>query len=178
MALIGVAFGLGFTFGPLLGYLAVPSGDGDPGPGPGYAAAALSAIALALAYFLLTESRQFDRQSAQHALLDMGALARSLSVPSIGALLVTSFVCVFSFANFETTLSIVIKGHEQSGPFHFSFRQVCLTFAYIGFVLALVQGLLVRKLSGRVSEGWLASAGARDQKGGGGRIGFEHDIAR
>src|SRR5690606_13404102 len=36
MALIGAAFGLGFTFGPLFGYLAVPSGQGDPGPGPGY----------------------------------------------------------------------------------------------------------------------------------------------
>ena len=41
MALIGAAFGLGFTFGPLFGFLAVPSGQGDPGPGPGYAAAAL-----------------------------------------------------------------------------------------------------------------------------------------
>ena len=49
MAMIGAAFGLGFTFGPLFGYLAVPSGQGDPGPGPGYAAAALSAFALALA---------------------------------------------------------------------------------------------------------------------------------
>ena len=29
MALIGAAFGLGFTFGPLFGYLAVPSGQGE-----------------------------------------------------------------------------------------------------------------------------------------------------
>ena len=40
MALIGAAFGLGFTFGPIFGYLALPGGKGDPGPGPGYAAAA------------------------------------------------------------------------------------------------------------------------------------------
>jgi len=30
MALIGAAFGLGFTFGPLVGLLAIPTGQGDP----------------------------------------------------------------------------------------------------------------------------------------------------
>ena len=39
MALIGMAFGLGFTFGPLLGFLAAPTRDAEPGPWPGYAAA-------------------------------------------------------------------------------------------------------------------------------------------
>jgi MFS family permease len=31
MALIGMAMGFGFTFGPLLGFLALPSGEGNPG---------------------------------------------------------------------------------------------------------------------------------------------------
>ncbi len=162
MALIGAAFGLGFTFGPLFGYLAVPSGHGDPGPGPGYAAAGLSAIALLLAIFKLPESLSAESQPAHRRLLDLASLRDALATPSIGALLLTLFVCIFAFANFETTLSMLLKGDEsktQGSPFHFDFRQVCLTFAYIGFTLTLAQGLLVRRLAGRVPEGLMAGSG-------------------
>lgn len=157
MALVGMAFGLGFTFGPLLGYLAVPSGTGDPGPMPGFAAAALSMFAFVVAIFRLPESLHEDSESASHR-LNASALRTALSVPSVAAVLLSIFVCVFSFANFETTLALMIKGRDS--VFNFSFRQVCLTFAYIGFVLALVQGGGVRRLAGRVSEGVLAASGA------------------
>ncbi len=168
MALIGMAFGLGFTFGPLIGYLAVPSGQGDPGPGPGYAAAALSLIALVLAYFCLPESRDSLAEPTPSRRLPPRAFT-ALRTPTIAALMLTTFVCIFSFANFETTLSMVIKGTaaasehrtaEAEPPFQFTFGQVCLTYAYIGFVLALVQGGIVRRLAGRVPEVALASGGA------------------
>src|SRR5690606_25880633 len=58
MALIGMAFGIGLTFGPLLGFLTVGSSADDPGPWPGFAAAGLSAIALLMAIFWLPESRR------------------------------------------------------------------------------------------------------------------------
>jgi MFS family permease len=163
MALIGAAFGLGFTFGPLFGYLAVPSGHGDPGPGPGYAAAGLSAVALLLAIFKLPESLSAESQPAHRHLLDLASLRGALATPSIGALLLTQFVCIFAFANFETTVSMLLKGEDsrvQGSPFHFDFRQVCLTFAFIGFTLTLAQGVLVRRMAGRVSEGMMAGAGA------------------
>ncbi|MEW4451675.1 MFS transporter [Bremerella sp. JC817] len=160
MALIGMAFGLGFTFGPLFGYLAVPSGTGDPGPWPGYAAAGLSFVALMLAYFKLPESRSSHSPSAVKQNLSVAGLRDALSVPSIMLLLVALFVVVFSFANFETTLSMLLKGRErESQPFQFTFGQVCLTYAYIGFTLALVQGGIVRRVAGRISEGVLASFG-------------------
>jgi len=162
MALIGMAFGLGFTFGPLFGYLAVPTGSGDPGPWPGYAAAILSAVALALAWFKLPESlHRAVGKPAPHRGFSFQDFRLALSIPSIGLLLLTSFVVVFSFANFETTLSMLIKGTEGGeNPFQFTFRQVCLTYAYIGFTLAVVQGGIVRRIAGRVSEGAMASFGA------------------
>lgn len=162
MALIGVAFGLGFTFGPLFGFLAVPSGKGDPGPWPGYAAAILSAAALLLAAVRLPESLRPGSQSAAHKRFDLGGLHAAFAVPSIAMLMVGIFVCVFSFANFETTLSMLIKGVEGEieSAFHFTWRQVCLTYAYIGFTLVLVQGGVVRRLAGRVHEGTLATLGA------------------
>jgi MFS family permease len=157
MALIGAAFGLGFTFGPLFGFLAVPSGEGDPGPGPGYAAAGLSTIALALAYFKLPESLREGSRAPRRAWFDRQGLADALSTPAVGLLLVAMFVCVFSFANLESTFSLIISGREAG--FQFTFREVCLTYAFIGFTLALVQGGIVRQVAGRVSEGVLAAFG-------------------
>jgi predicted MFS family arabinose efflux permease len=68
---------------------------------------------------------------------------------------------MFSFAGFETTLSLLIKGEREASevPFHFSWGQVCLTYAYIGFTLATVQGGIVRRLAGYWSEGRLALFG-------------------
>lgn len=162
MALIGMAFGMGFTFGPLLGYLALPGGEGStPGPWPGYAAALLSAVALALAYFILPESLHERSQSAARKRFNFRALHEAVAAPSVGMILLTIFIVVFSFSNLETTLSLILKGQEGIGtPFHFSFRGVLLTFAYIGFVLAIVQGGLVRPLAGRIPEVVLASFGA------------------
>jgi DHA1 family tetracycline resistance protein-like MFS transporter len=73
-------------------------------------------------------------------------------------LLGSLFVCIVAFGNFEATLSMLIK--EEQGPFQFSYREVCLTFAYIGVSLAIAQGLLVRRLAGRVSESAMATSGA------------------
>jgi DHA1 family tetracycline resistance protein-like MFS transporter len=158
MALIGAAFGLGFTFGPLFGFLAVPSGQGDPGPGPGYAAAGLSAIALALAYFKLPESLRPGSQAQRPHWFDTKTLRQSLATPAVGLMLATIFICVFSFANLESTLSLMINAEDVG--YAFDFRQVCLTYAFIGFVLTMVQGGIVRPIATRVPESVMASGGA------------------
>ncbi len=171
MALIGMAFGLGFTFGPLLGYFAVPDGISDPGPWPGYIAAILSLLALLLAVFYLPESRTITtRPASRRRIIDWGGLRDSLSMPSIGFLFLTIFFCIFSFANFETTISLLVKGDSQEralgSPFRFNWNQICLTFAFIGFTLAMVQGGIVRRLSKTMSEIRLAATGAVLEIGG------------
>ena len=164
MALIGMAFGLGFTLGPLLGLVAVPDGHGDPGPGPGFVAAGLSAMALCLAIVWLPESLDRSRggksDSSRHGMWRIGDV---LQIPSIGLLLASLFISVFSFANFETTLSLLMKGTEGLASFAFSHRQICLTYAYVGLVLAVVQGGIVRRLAGRASEAKMAIGGALAQ---------------
>jgi MFS family permease len=164
MALIGAAFGLGFTFGPLFGYLAVPSGTGDPGPGPGYAAAALSAVALVVAYFKLPESFRPGRGGARRHWIDRQALVDALARPAVGVLLLAMFVCVFSFANLESTLSLILTNADAG--FTFTFRQVCLTYAAIGLTLAIVQGGVVRPLAKRASEAAMAASGTLIEIGG------------
>lgn len=191
MALIGAAFGMGFTFGPLIGAAAL-LGSGETGaprpavhvsegqmtadsfaeeappanlphpataasPWPGYLAAALSAGALLLAAFYLPESLRPGSKAAGHALFDPGALGAALSIPSMGLLLLTSFFTVLSFANLESTMSLLLQ--DGRGKFNLSFEGVLLVFAYIGLVLSIAQGVVVRRVAGRMPEARMAFVG-------------------
>ena len=71
MALIGAAFGIGFTFGPLLCYTSffVPSKAA-----PGAAAALLSLVALVLAIVLLPETLRTGAAGGPAALAASSAL--------------------------------------------------------------------------------------------------------
>ena len=90
MAMIGAAFGLGFTFGPLLGAAAfLFSDDVGASPWPGYAAAGLSCVALLMAIFLLPESLRAGSHSvAGHRIFDLRAWRDAFQTPSVPALLV------------------------------------------------------------------------------------------
>ena len=163
MALIGIAFGLGFTLGPLFAYFSVPTGRGDPGAGPGFVAAGLSAVALLMAIFMLPESHKpGEKSSHTRKWVDMGSWKTALSSKAMVFLLIGFFVCIFAFAKFETTLSLLIKGSKtiEDAPFNFSFQKVCLTFALIGFMVALFQGGIVRRLAKKIPERTLAVWGA------------------
>jgi len=155
MALIGMAMGFGFTFGPLLGFLALPEGKGNPGPWPGIIASGLSAVALLMAIFMLPESKPAGVQSTGRKWLDVAGLKHALSRKSILVLLAGYALCIFAFVQFETTLSLLLwrseHGIEQT-PFDFSWRQMMLTFAFVGFVLAIVQGAIIRPLTKRLSD--------------------------
>ncbi|MEQ9379513.1 MAG: MFS transporter [Pirellulales bacterium] len=159
MALIGAAFGLGFTFGPLFGAGALLIADeGSLSPWPGYLAAGLSTAALMMAYFRLPESLPRDLKPKRRALIDWSSLHEALRIPSIALLLLTMFISVLSFANFESTLALLLK--QPEGGFKFTDSHVLLVFTYIGFVLTVVQGGVVRRLADRVAERALATFGA------------------
>lgn len=185
MAMIGAAFALGFTLGPLLGVVSLfAGGEISMSAAPGFAAAALSGAAFLLAVLRLPESLSRESESAARKVFDRAALQAAVSLPSIGLLLLASFVAVFSFANFESTLSLQIKdivesdagGEVTSAPLrmlldwiaarHYDDPKdaqlivVFATFAYLGIILTLAQGFLVRRLSGRMSEGAMATMGA------------------
>jgi MFS family permease len=165
MALIGAAFGLGFTLGPLIGAGALfLSRDAGLSPWPGYAASVLSAVALAVAIFKLPESVHKDSGPIGHRRVDFASLREALAIPSIGLLLVTLFFAVFALASFEGTISLAIKsklgdaapGHDADWALQ---TRLMLVFAYIGIIQCLVQGLLVRRLANWVSEAALGGWG-------------------
>jgi MFS family permease len=185
MALIGAAFALGFTVGPLIGAVSLFIGDRSAlSPWPGFLAAILSGSALLLAFWRLPESLSSKSEHVTRGLLDIAGLKVVLSAPTIGLLLLTSFVAGFSFATFESTLSLEIKrlcemvdmgrggvtgiqgiirwvqglGYTSADDVHLAV--VLITYTYLGLVLTLAQGFLVRRIAGRVSDGKLAVCGA------------------
>ena len=126
-------------------------------PWPGFTAAALSAVALVLAFFKLPESLKPGSAPVGRRLFDLQSLKTALSIPTVGALLMTSFVSVLSFAMFESILSLLLK--EQRGGFEFDLIDVLFLFAFLGFVHALGQGG-VRRMAKTMSEANLATLGA------------------
>ena len=154
MALIGAAFGLGFTFGPLLA-ATFSSADLHAAPNPmvGYAAAILSGAALLLAVFTLKESLSENSNPAPRRFLDPRAFAACLRSPLRLSVLAGIFLTTFAFAQFETTLARVTEFMGMAERANF------LVFAYLGFTLMICQGFIVRRLIPRVGERRMAMFG-------------------
>ncbi len=154
MALIGAAFGIGFTFGPLLGAAFVSSDvNAPPGSAPGYVAAVLSGIALLSSIFVLPESLQPGSQSSAHHWFDVRSFGQALSRPTIRLVLFAMFLTTFAFAQFESTLSLLTESLGLAPRDNF------YVFAYIGLVLTISQGFLVRRLMPIVGEYRMCVAG-------------------
>jgi DHA1 family tetracycline resistance protein-like MFS transporter len=145
MALIGAAFGIGFTFGPLLaalGLMILP----DRPEFAGYAAAVLSFVAWLIAILKMPETKRPDVLSPRRNWFDFRGMGNSLRTPTVGVLVLTFFLATFGFAKFEATLALLTKdfGYTDEGNFWI--------FAYVGFVLLLTQGFIYRRLKNKYHE--------------------------
>jgi MFS family permease len=139
MALIGAAFGIGFTFGPLLAGVTMIFLPGHP-EFAGYTASVMSLVALILAITKMPETRRPDVLSPRRNWIDLHGLFSTLQTPTVGRLVLTFFLATFGFAGFEGTLALLNQNlgyNEQTNYW---------IFAYVGFVLMLTQGFLYRKL--------------------------------
>lgn len=147
MALIGAAFGIGFFFGPLLGFGALGLFPHFAG-GPGFLAAVLSLVAFVLGFVLLPETLRPGVAHGRRKWFDLEGLRAALRVRGIGRLILIFFLSTCAFANFEPTLALLTT--EQG--LGLSDKNNFLVFAYVGLVLALCQGVLYRRLALRVRE--------------------------
>ena len=151
MGLIGMAFGLGFIFGPIIGGLAAKHLDAS---GPGYVAASLCAANFFLALAVLTESRQPG--SAPTAPRPRFAVwSQVLQRPTVGLLVVLFFLATFCFTCFETTLGLMV-GHNFGLDLDLKQGKdagtVTALFAFCGIVGAFVQGGPVGRLVKKMGE--------------------------
>ena len=114
----------------------------------GYSASALSLVALILGIALLRETRQFTEAPAMpRRWFDVSGWRFALTSLAIGPVVITFFLGTLGFGGFESTLSLLLKD-----AFFLRQRQTFLVFAYVGFVLLIVQGFIYRRLANRLSE--------------------------
>jgi MFS family permease len=146
MALIGAAFGIGFTFGPLISSAALWAFPEHRGA-TGYAAAALSALALLLAILLMPETRRPGAAPLDRKWFNWHGIQLALRTPALAPVVLTFFLATLGFASFEVTLALLNKDALGLPARHNVF-----VFAYVGFVLMLTQGFLYRRLARRLSE--------------------------
>jgi len=128
-----------------------------PSAMPGYVAAVLSALALLLAIAKLPESRPADSSARtthrRGGLLQLGTVVRHMTARKFAVVLTAIFITTFAFAQFESTLSLLTR------EFGYSPKRNFLLYAYIGAILMVGQGLLVRRLLPRIGEYRMALIG-------------------
>ena len=104
MGFIGMAFGIGFIVGPVIGAL---SASYLGLQGPGWVAAGICTANFLLAFTILGESRQPGALPAA-ARPKLAQWSHALKLPHVGFLIVLYFLATFCFACFESTLPLLL----------------------------------------------------------------------
>ncbi len=128
-----------------------------PTSAPGYIAATLSGLAFLLAFAKLKESRPAGQSAGavthRRSWLNISQLKTHLSRPALSIILISVFITTFGFAQFESTLSLLTR------EFGYGSRSNFFLYAYVGFVLSIGQGMLVRRFLPRIGEYRMALTG-------------------
>lgn len=149
MALIGVAFGLGFVIGPAVGGSMVhiaKQWSSEPLMGSTVAALFVSLlcfITFLFAYFKLPESlppekRGISKESKQNRFI---RILNKLKLPVLRPLLTSFFLAGLAMSCIEAVLVFFVGDRFGWGP-----DKVSYGFAYVGIIIIMTQGFLVRRL--------------------------------
>lgn len=135
--LIAAAFGLGFIIGPLLGGVLGHFGARVPF----YAAAVLCMVNFLYGYFILPESldkekrREFDWRRAN----PVGSFKFLLKHPELSGLVVTLFLVYIAGHAVQTNWN-----YFTMAEFKWTELTVGISLGVVGFLVAIVQGVLIR----------------------------------
>lgn len=151
MGLIGAAFGVGFTVGPLIGGELSAWGYAAPI----WFAAGLSALNFVLALVMLPETRPASATPRfRERSIRPDTFLRVLRHPVVGLCVLLTFVLTTAFGMMESTFTLFAE-HQRS----LTASQVGRMFGVAGVVMILVQGGLIGRLVKRFGEGTLVPAG-------------------
>ena len=131
MGLIGMAFGLGFILGPVIGSQAFKHFGLA---GPGAVAAGICAINFLLGCFILPETRKKDAAPAIRR-PRLAQIRHVLGMKEVGFLIGIYFLGTFAFTAFESTLPLLLDT-----KLHYDEEHVGYVFAFCGIMAAMVQG--------------------------------------
>ncbi|HEX9756823.1 MAG TPA: MFS transporter [Nitrospiria bacterium] len=152
MGLIGAAFGLGFILGPAVGGFFSQFGYGVPA----FIASAICFTNLLIAFIRLPESLTPERRGIvpRGQRYHPKQFAKVFQNSNLGLVILLMFFATFSFANFEATFALFTERR-----FEFTSSEVGYLFAYVGLLVAIVQGGLVGRLAKMFGERVLVRVG-------------------
>jgi DHA1 family tetracycline resistance protein-like MFS transporter len=150
MGLIGAAFGLGFTFGPLIGGVMSRISYGAPF----FFAAGLAAINAALVYLVLPESLSPEQRARPHKQASMADVFRHQRGAMFGVVLATYFFLVVGFSIMTTLFALFTEKR-----FGYDAQANGYMFGFVGIVSVIVQGGLIGRLIKIFGEVTLARTG-------------------
>ena len=150
MGLLGAAFGLGFTFGPMIGGIMSRLSYATPF----YFAASLAAANAILLYIILPESLSAEHRSRPHAKAQIKEVFQHGKAGSFAALLATFFFLIAAYSLMTAFLALFTEKR-----FGFDAHANGYLFGFIGIFTALTQGWLIRPLIGTFGEAPLARIG-------------------
>lgn len=159
MALIGVAFGLGFMIGPALGGGLAMWGQrisSEKHFDTQFAALWVAGICFAtflFAYRFLQESLK-EKKSQHHKSNRFKILGNYLKRKTVGPLIIVFALTSLAMSSMEATL-VLFAGQK----FGWTIREVSFGFAYLGLIIVFTQGFLVRKLIPKIGERNVLRAG-------------------
>ncbi len=138
MALIGIAFGLGFIIGPALGATSIEVFGNKQAAG--WIASGFCAANFILGWFILGESR---KPSSEHVVArpKFTQWGHTLAQPKLGMLIAVFFLATFCFTCFESTFPLILH-HRYPGAK--SLKLTSWLFTYAGTVAVVVQGVIGR----------------------------------
>lgn len=146
MGAIGAAIGLGFVVGPALGGVFSPHGEVTPF----WIAMGLAMVNALLVFFLLPETRK-KQDGSTAPRMGIGILFASWGKVarrgSIASLVLVNLLYTLAFTGMETVFPLLTQRNFAWGA-----RQNGYVFTYVGFLVVLMQGGLVRRLVKRWGE--------------------------
>jgi DHA1 family tetracycline resistance protein-like MFS transporter len=165
LGVLGAAFGIGFTIGPAIGGILSRSGTQE-----GYALAAFVSLGFAVMNWivialLVRESLPPERRIKTRAddanstemnlvhLFHLDALKSVVTDKRVVAMLVYWLLFSLAFATFQQNIALFNQFH-----LHLTARQTSYVFAFVGVSVAISQGLVLRPLTRRFSDGQLLMA--------------------
>ncbi len=155
MGVVGAAFGLGFVLGPAMGGLLAGADAATANyAAPAWAAAGMSIIALILTAWRLPESLPPEKRGILRGNAIGAALGLIVRRPPLMLLFALSFLTTFVFAGMEATFALWSERSFGWGP-----QQNGFAFAYLGVLVAAVQGGATGFLVARLGETRLMIAG-------------------
>jgi MFS family permease len=165
MAIIGIAFGLGFIMGPAVGGAAalldltayapdLAAWGINPFSMPAAVAFLLTMANVIQVYLRLPESAPLKEKTTSARTANPLALFRATGIPGVTRTNFTYFVFLLAFSGMEFSLTFLAVQFFEFGP-----GQNAVMLVFVGLVLAFVQGGYVRRKADQIGPRILATRG-------------------